>query len=107
MNVGDRVWFEEDKRPYTVQAVSKSGRYAACTKPFAARHTVIYTMVDLVDGVRGVDNTIGNSLGYESREDCEAAVDVFDSGEFGFSHRKKPIALRIRRIESAPMAKAS
>jgi hypothetical protein len=93
--VGDRLRFAEERRPYTVQAVSASGRYLVCTKPFAARRTVLYTVVDLVDRVRGVDNSIGNSLGYETRADCERAAALFDDGDFGFSHRHRPIPLNV------------
>jgi hypothetical protein len=89
--VGDRIRFEDEKRPYTVQAISATGRYLACTKPFAARRTVLYTVVDLLARVRGVDNSIGNSLGYETREDCERALDLIEGGLFGFSGRRRPI----------------
>lgn len=91
--VGQRVYFAEEARPYTVQAVSASGRYAACTKPFAARRTVLYCVVDVVDEVRGVDNSLGNSLGYVTPEQCAEAVALFESGEFGFSERRRPIPL--------------
>lgn len=93
MAVGEVVRFAEERRPYVVQAVSASGRYAACTKPFAARRCVIYSVVDLVEGVRGVDDSLGNSLGYTTQADCEEAVDMFERGEFGFSGRHRPIPL--------------
>jgi hypothetical protein len=92
-NVGDRVKFVEERNGYTVQAVSASGRWVACTKPFPLKRTVIYSMLDLREGLRGVDNTIGNSHGYETREDCEEAVALFDSGALEFSHRNRPIPL--------------
>lgn len=93
MAVGEVVRFQEERMPYVVQAVSASGRFAALTKPFAARRTVMYTVVDLVAGVRGVDDSIGNSLGYVTRDDCQHALDLFERGEFGFSHRSRPIPL--------------
>lgn len=101
--VGDRIRFVEERLSYTVQAVSPSGRYLACTKPcrIFGPTAVMYTMVDLVAGVRGVDNTIGNSLGYETRADCLRAVLLFESGEFEFSRRSRPIPLNIRRIGEA------
>lgn len=89
----DRVRFLREARCYTVQAVSNNGRYVVCTKPFAARHTVLYTVVDLRESVRGVDDSIGHSLGYETREDCQYAADCFQRGVFGFSRRHPPIAL--------------
>lgn len=99
LRVDDRVWFSEERLPYTVQAVSEDGRWAACTKPFAARRTVLYTLVDTVSELRGVDDSIGNSLGYESREECETAIGLIASGEFEYSRRRPPIPLRISRIE--------
>lgn len=98
MTVGDRVWFVDETRPYTVQAVSSSGRYVALTKPFAAQRTVLYTVADLERCWRGVDDSLGNSLGYETRAACERAVGLFDSGEFTFSRRHRPIPLVVRKL---------
>lgn len=92
---GDRVWFVEEKLPYTVKAVSADGRWAVCTKPFAARHTSIYTVVDFVHQVRGRDDHFG--LGYETDEDCRTALAMFESGDAEHSHRHRPIPLRIAR----------
>lgn len=88
---GDR--FRAGKRLWIVQAIGASGRYMAVTRPFAARRTFLYSVVDLVAGVRGVDNSIGNSLGYETREECERAIALFESGKFSFSGRRRPIPL--------------
>jgi len=93
--VGDRVKFAEEKQAYTVQAVSASGRYVICTKPFNARRTVLYCIIDRQLGVRGVDNSLGNSLGYETREQCERAAELLDSGDFGLSSRRRPIPLAV------------
>jgi hypothetical protein len=95
--VGDRIRFYGERRRYTVQAVSASGRYLACTKPFAVYGptAVVYTVVDLVEGLRGVDDSIGNSLGYETREDCERSLALFEDGSFGYSRRSAPIPLLI------------
>jgi len=72
IGVGDRIWFVEERRPYTVRA--RSDRYLVCTKPFAARNTVIYTVVDLQEKVRGTENLIFGA-GAESDEDCRQMVD--------------------------------
>lgn len=93
LKVGDRLRFAEEKQAYTVKAVCPHGRFAACTKPFNLRRTVLYTMLDLQSEVRGVDNSIGNSLGYETTADCEDAVAQFCSGRFTFSGRRRPIPL--------------
>ena len=54
--VDSKVWLFGEKRPYTVMA--RSERYMVCTKPFAARHTVLYTVIDLKEEVRGTENLI-------------------------------------------------
>lgn len=66
--VGDRVRFAEEKQAYTIQA---SGiRYLVCTKPFNPKRTVLYTVVDLEEMVRGTENLIF-SAGAETRQQCE------------------------------------
>lgn len=113
--VGQLLTFVEDPNPFVVQAISASGRWMACTRKWshwdvvnapeaAARFfedsgwpelgETVYTMVDLTEELRGVDDAVG-SLGYEDQEQCEAAVACFDSGEFEFSRRQPPIPLRI------------
>ena len=69
--VGARVWFASEKRPYTVQA--RSDRYLVCTKPFNLRRTTLYTIIDLWEGVRGPENLIFG-MGAETREQCEAML---------------------------------
>jgi hypothetical protein len=95
VRVGDRLWFLGERIGYTVHAVSQDRRYAVATKPFAARHTYIYTLIDWLDAVRGVDDSLGNCLGYGDREQCEESMRLIESGEFGFSHRRKPIPLHV------------
>lgn len=41
---GQKIWFEGEKRPYTVRACDE--RFAICTKPFNLRKTVLYTIID-------------------------------------------------------------
>lgn len=99
LHEGDRVWFVGQRMGYTVQAVSDNGRYAVCTKPFNARHTVLYCVVDFKERVRGVDNTIGNAYGYETKTQCKVACRLFTFGILKFSHRRQPIPLWIKRVE--------
>lgn len=71
--VGSRVYFDGERMPYTIQA--RDERFLVCTKPFAARRTYIYSIVDLQRGERGPDNMIfGRAGGYETRGDCEDAL---------------------------------
>lgn len=71
LGVGDKVWFKGERLGYTVQA--RSGRYLVCTKPFNPRHTVLYTVVDLDEWVRGTENLVFG-MGAETREQCEEMI---------------------------------
>lgn len=101
VNVGDRIWFAEERIGYTVQAVSSDRRWAVCTKPMPLHDTVLYTVVDFTEYERGTDNIVG-SLGYQDREDCEQAARMFESGDAEFSHRRQPIELKIKRWQAEP-----
>lgn len=97
LRVDGRVWFAEEARPYTVQA--RSRRYLVCTKPFAARHTVLYCIIDLKERVRGPENLIFG-LGAETREQCEEMVRRLEDPDkvSAVSHRHR-IDLAIARVE--------
>lgn len=83
---GDRLWFGGEKRAYTVQACDS--RYLICTKPFNLQHTVLYTIVDLNEGIRGADNywKWGGHVNYATREGCEEALKELRSGEIEISY---------------------
>lgn len=73
-NVGDRIYFAEEKRPYTVRACDD--RFLICTKPYNFKpKTVIYTIVDLVEGIRGTDNYSIGWCDYYETKDCERMLD--------------------------------
>ena len=117
--VGDRIRFAGDRMFFTIQA--RDARFIVCTRPFALKKTVLYTVVDLVEQVRGADNHY--SLGYETREDCERALRKFSASvrwarmverrEPGVrcspvvevSHRNR-VPLEVDRITSAPAKKS-
>lgn len=117
--VGQQVTFAEDPNPYLVQAVSASGRWVSATRAWSqwdidqahlsgdaeafdsglmggwpALGACVYTVIDTVNELRGTDNAVG-SLGYETREDCESALTLFEDGDFEYSRRTPPIPLRI------------
>lgn len=77
---GMKIRFADEKQSYTVQAVSPSGRYVVCTKPFNARRTILYSVVDLAQGIRGADNRIFH-MTYETPEDCQHAAAAFDAAD--------------------------
>ena len=84
--VGSKIKFSTDKRPYTVQA--SDNRYAVCTKPFNLRHTVLYTIVDLDQGIRGTENLIF-CMGFESKPLCEEALERLQNGDSEVSHKNR------------------
>lgn len=97
LHVGDRVRFEGETYRvwWTVRAVSTDGRWAILTKPHNVAQTVLYTVVDFDDGVRGPDNY--GSLGYESPEEIERAMGMFVAGEAEVSVRYD-VPLRIAEV---------
>ena len=99
LDVGDRVWFAEERNPYVVRAVSADGRWVACTKPFAARSTVLYTVIDFDNEVRGVDDRVLGP-GYESDEACRDSISLFENWTARHSRRHPPIPLAIRKVEA-------
>jgi hypothetical protein len=91
MNKGDKIWFVEEKRPYTIRTRNK--RFLICTKPFNPKRTVLYTIVDLEKQIRGTENLVF-CMGYESDEDCNEALIRLETGESEISHRNN-IPLKI------------
>lgn len=86
--VGTRIWFLDEKRPYHVRA--RSWRYLICTKPFNLKHTVLYTVIDIVNGIRGTENLIFGA-GAETTAHCEAMLERLMDGETEISHRNKAL----------------
>lgn len=82
---GQKIKFKEEKRRYTVRASSE--RFLVCTKPFNARKTVLYTLVDLVDGRRGTVNYLFNPYDFEKDDDCKECLADLESGKCGLSRR--------------------
>ena len=85
VEVGDKVYIPEHKRPFRVKA--RDDRYIICTKPFNAKHTVIYFIVDLVDKWRAPDNMIFCS-GYETDEQCQERLKELQDGKIELSVRR-------------------
>lgn len=64
---GAKVKFENEKRPYTV--ICTSNRYTICTKPLNIHHTVLYTIIDWEEQVRGPEDLVFG-MGAETKEQC-------------------------------------
>lgn len=86
-NVGDKIKFAEEKKPYTV--IACDGRFLVCTKPFNLKHTVQYTIVDLLKRIRGADNywTWGGHYDYSKKDECEQCIRDIYTGEVQISKR--------------------
>lgn len=95
---GYRVFFTEEKHPYTIRACND--RYAICTKPFNLKKTVLYTIIDFNEGIRGTEDLIF-CAGFESDEDCFEALVRLSNGVSEVSHRNR-VPLSIEKIEARP-----
>ena len=99
--VGSKVKFKSEKQKYTVQA--SDDRFAICTKPFNPKHTVLYTVVDFKEQVRGTENLIFGE-GAETKEQCEDMLDRLngrhDSGGrslIGSKYEQPPTTTEVSR----------
>jgi len=81
-----KIKFKGEKQRYTVQATGK--RYLVCTKPFNARKTVLYTIIDLKEEVRGTENLVFG-MGAETKKLCDEMLERLESGESEISHRNR------------------
>lgn len=86
MYEGEMVRFAEERRPYRVRACNS--RFAVCTKPFNLKRTVLYTVVDFHERVRGTENLVFG-LGAETDEQCRAMLARLTTGETKVSHRNR------------------
>jgi len=84
--VGMKVKFEEEAQRYTVRACNE--RFAICTKPFNPRRTVLYTVVDFEQGIRGTENLVFGA-GAETDEQCWEMLGRLTAGETEVSHRNR------------------
>ena len=76
---GQKIYFAEEKRPYTIRACND--RFLICTKPYNLRpETVMYTIVDLEEGIRGTDGYSIGPYSYYTDEDCEDFLKELQEG---------------------------
>lgn len=78
-----KIKFKGETQRYTVQAAGE--RFLICTKPFNARKTVLYTIVDLKEEIRGSEGVIFG-LGAETKKDCQEMLARIESGETEISY---------------------
>ena len=95
IEVGSKIKFVEEKQKYTVMASNVA--FAVCTKPMNALKTVLYSVIDWHQKIRGTENLIFG-MGAETKEDCEEMLERFTQGESEISHRNW-IQLNIEKLE--------
>lgn len=93
---GDKIYFESEKRPYTI--IVRDEIFIICTKYFAAKHTVMYTIIDLKRQVRGTENLVF-CMGFEDHELCQQALERLQKGESEVSYRNY-VPLDVVKIKS-------
>lgn len=91
--VGARVWFVGEARPYRIRA--RDERFLVCTKPFNLQRTVLYTVLDLQEQVRGTEDTL-LCRGAETDVQCHEML-LRMGGESQVSSRNR-VPLNIQRI---------
>lgn len=86
MKIGDKIKFEGERQRMTIKAFNK--RFIILTKPFNAKKTYLYSIVDLERKVRGRDNLIfGFPFGYDNEEGLKDAMEMLKKGEMEVSYR--------------------
>lgn len=91
--VGAKIKFAEEKQKYTIRA--SNACFSICTKPFNPKKTVLYTIVDWKEKIRGTENLVFGA-GAETRKDCEEMLERLTQGESEISHRNN-IKLKIEK----------
>ncbi len=95
--VGTKIKFVREKQCYTVMASNVA--FLVCTKPlnqitrlgnkkYKHEKTVLYTVVDRKENVRGTENLIFG-FGAETKEQCEEMLERLTDGESEVSHRNR------------------
>jgi hypothetical protein len=74
---------------------ARNERFLVCTKPFNCRKTVLYTIVDLVEKIRGLEGLVFG-MGAETREECEEMLERITKGSVGDLNDGTEISYRHR-----------
>jgi len=87
MKEGEKIKCVGEKQRYTIQARDK--RFIIMTKPFNARKTYLYSIVDLERGVRGCDNLIfGAFEPYNTKAGARKNLRALQNGDMEVSYRR-------------------
>jgi len=91
--LGQNLWFDKETKPYQIKAFNN--KFAICTKPFNLQKTVLYTIIDIEQNIRGTENLVFG-MGFETTKDCEEALARLTVGETEVSSRNN-VTLNIVR----------
>ena len=92
---GSKVKFLEEKQKYTVRASNVA--FAVCTKPFNARKTIFYTVIDWFNDIRGTENLIFG-FGVKTDKQCKEMLERLTQGKSEVSSRNR-IRLNIEKLD--------
>ena len=84
MPEGTKIKFAEEKQRYTV--ISSNRFYSVCTKHFNPKKTVLYTIIDWYNQIRGTENLVFG-MGAETKEDCDEMLKRLTDGDSDISSR--------------------
>ena len=93
--VGSKIKFPNEKQKYTV--ISSNRFFSVCTKPFNAQKTVLYTVIDWYNQLRGAEDLVFG-MGAETKEDCDSMLERLTMGESDISSRNF-VNLNIEKFE--------
>lgn len=89
---GMKIWFDGERNGYTIRSCNE--RYLVCTKPYNFRkNTVLYSIVDLWKGIRGLDGYVFSPYSYYTQEDCDNYLNDITSGKVQVSRRHIPLKI--------------
>ena len=93
--VGSEVRFAEERKPYTIRAMSE--RFVICTRPI--RHhgetTVLYSIIDTEEMMRGPNDLVLNCYDYAADDGCRESLAALIADEIQLSRRHSiPLVLR-------------
>lgn len=112
-SVGKKVYFNNERLPYKVMAVSK--RYAVVSRPLNRRedadllhHQVktgayctfteafehnkqspVYSLIDFEENIKAPDNLVFGFYDYSKESDCKKVIKDLESGKIELSHRNR------------------
>jgi len=90
-----KIYFAGERIGYTIKACNE--RYLICTKPYNPKRTVLYTIVDLKEEIRGTNNLVFNMYDYAKQSDIDQCLKDLISGESDFD------GLKITRRNRVPL----